>query len=398
MKRYGIHRIVKAARSSSFGRLFAVWAVLVAFTGCIREPELHLPGGADAELSFPFVALQLDAYWDYELAYGIQYDWRSEWYYGWDEKDLEIFGEIGYVEPTVFNLRRYYTGSEPYAPHTSVLSNTVKGNTFQGRYNWGFWDILVWNDVYTLDGVQSLNFEESTSLESVTAYTNQTMVSSRYNAPKYTRAFYPPEPLFSAYEQAIEIRQDLEGFEFDAERNVYVKKLGMVLRPITYIYLTQVILYHNGGRVVGVEGTANLSGMARSVVLNTGVSGEDAITVNYNTRLKSGCNVKDGQADIIGGRLLTFGICNQNGNKIQKAEDVIDNVPHYIDLTMQFNNGMDSTFVFDVSRQIRSRWKGGVITIELDMDTIPTPHRKGGSAFDAVVKDFEDGGTREFEM
>ena len=74
-----------------------------------------------------------------------------------------------------------------------------------------------------------------------------------------------------------------------------------------------------------------------------------------------------------------------------------DKVSHYLDVTMLFNNGMDSTFVFDVTEQVRRRWKGGVITVELDMDTISVPSRSGGSAFDAVVKDFEEE-THEFDL
>ena len=57
---------------------------------------------------------------------------------------------------------------------------------------------------------------------------------------------------------------------------------------------------------------------------------------------------------------------------------------------MQFNNGKDSTFVFDVTDQVRKLFRGGVITIDLDMDTVPVPSRPGGSGFDAVVKDFEE--------
>lgn len=75
-----------------------------------------------------------------------------------------------------------------------------------------------------------------------------------------------------------------------------------------------------------------------------------------------------------------------------------DGQRHYMDVNMQFNNGIDSTFVFDVTDQVRKRYKGGVLTVELDADTIKIPRRKGGSGFDAVVKDFEDGGTHEFEM
>ena len=172
----------------------------------------------------------------------------------------------------------------------------------------------------------------------------------------------------------------------------------MTLEPITYIYLTQVILHHNNRRVVGVDGSGNLSGFGRNTIVNTGIAGDDVITVHYYNRLKYNCEKDSELVDIVGGRLLTFGLCGQNANRITKREDVDDKNSHYLDVTMQFNNGLDSTFVFDVTDQVRRRWKGGVITVELDMDTVRIPSRTGGSAFDAVVKDFEDGGTHEFEM
>jgi len=378
-------------------RMAIIAAVMSLLVCCIREPELHLFDGGDIEIELPLVELELDAYWDYEMSYGITYDWRAEWYYGWDAVDQELFGSLGYTEPNIFHLRRYFTGSTPLASHTSVVANTITGKSFYGKYSWGFWDILVWNDVNTIDGVQSLNFDEQTSLDYVLAYTNQTMVASRYEAPKYTRAFYEPEPLFSAYHQGIEIDRELTGFEYDPIRNVYVKKLDMLLEPITYIYLTQVILHHNRGKIVGIDGSGMLSGFARSTVVNTGISGEDIITVYYNTRFKKNCDMNGEPVDIAGGRLLTFGISGQNANRIKHIEDVKDKANHYLDITMQFNNGMDSTFVFDVTDQVRKRWKGGVITVELDMDTVRIPSRSGGSAFDAVVKDFEEE-THEFPL
>jgi hypothetical protein len=378
-------------------RMAIIASVMSLLVCCIREPELHLFDGGDIEIELPLVELELDAYWDYEMSYGITYDWRAEWYYCWDAVDQELFGSLGYTEPSVFHLRRYFTGSTPLASHTSVVANTITGKSFYGKYSWGFWDILVWNDVNTIDGVQSLNFDEQTSLDYVLAYTNQTMVASRYEAPKYTRAFYEPEPLFSAYHQGIEIDRNLTGFEYDSVRNVYVKKLDMLLEPITYIYLTQVILHHNRGKIVGIDGSGMLSGFARSTVVNTGISGEDIITVYFNTRFKKNCDMDGEPVDIAGGRLLTFGISGQNANRIKHIEDVKDKANHYLDITMQFNNGMDSTFVFDVSDQVRKHWKGGVITVELDMDTVSVPSRSGGSAFDAVVKDFEEE-THEFPL
>ena len=373
-----------------------VAVMVMMLTGCERKPELHLDYSGNINVDLPIVELELDVLWNYDAEAETGYNWREEWYYGWDDEDQSLFGEIGYTKPTIFQIRRYYTGEEAYAAHTSVLSDVLNGYTYSAAFDWGYWDLLAWNEITTSDGIQSLRFDEQTSLDYVTAHTGQTMNSAAYQAPKYTRSFYQPEALFSAYTQAVEINKNLDGFTYDESRGVWVKQLQMLLRPVTYIYLTQVIIHHNNGRITGVDGNANLSGMARSVNLNTGVTGSDAITVYYNVRFKKNCDMKGESVDIAGGRLMTFGMCNVNGSRADETVD--DGKHHYMDVHMQFNNGMDSTFVFDVTKQVQKRYKGGVLTIELDADTIKIPTRKGGSGFDAVVKDFEDGGTHEFEM
>ena len=152
--------------------------------------------------------------------------------------------------------------------------------------------------------------------------------------------------------------------------------------------------------MTAVEGNANLSGMARSVNLNTGVTGADAITVNFFMRMKQDVADKNGnKVDVIGGKVLTFGIPKLNPSKLdarayleslQKVRDAVLNNRHYIDVKMQFYNGKDSTFVFDVTDQARRLFRGGVITVELDMDKVPVPNRSGGSGFDAVVEDYEE--------
>lgn len=376
----------------------AVMMAVMMLIGCIREPELHLHRGGSGEFSLPIIDLELDIYWDYDTEYGINYNWREEWYYGWDETDKSIFGELGYVEPNAFNLRRYHTYFVPGAPHTKVLRNYVEGRHFVAEYEWGYWDILAWNDINTIDGVQSLRFDEETSLDYVTASTGQTMYPSRYHAPRYTRSFYQPELLFAGYDEAEKITEDLEGFVYDPDTKVWRKRLRMVLEPVTYIYLTQVIIHHNRGRISGCDGMANLSGMAQSVVLNTGIAGSDPIAVHYNSRLKNHCDMKGEDVDIVGGRLVTFGMCSINPNRVGRGTRAIDDGNHhYMDVNLQFNTGVDSTFVFDVTDQVRKRYKGGVLTVELDMDTIPVPSRSGGSGFDATVVN-PDSVTYEFDM
>ncbi len=401
------------ARQQQCGLKRAVFVLLVVaglasvasfLQSCERRPELYLRKIVPTRMTITNIGLNLDTYWDYQLIYGIYYDWRAEWYYGWDEEDERIFGPMGYIEPTAYNLRRYYTGDIPYRAHTNVMTHTVNGDQFTANFELGYWDILVWNDIVTKDNVQSLNFDESSSLDSIIAYTNPSMRASRYQAPKYTNAFYQPEDLFSAYEQAIEINEDLDGFVFDEARNVWVKVLDMMLEPVTYIYLTQVILRHNNNKITGVDGTSDLSNVARATNINTGKAADDPVTVHYNVRFKKNCDKGGETVDIAGGRLMTFGIPGLTPRLYRTAADSLalqeelrNKGRHFMDVKMQFNNGNDTTFVFDVTDQVQRRFRGGVITVELDMDTIPVPHSRGGSAFDAVVEDYEEV-THEFDM
>lgn len=373
--------------------------VLLTFTSCERVPPLHLHREKHIEMSMPIINLDLSVYWDYYTE--LEEDWRAQWTYGWDEVDTRLFGEIGYTMPEAFDIRRYYLGHEEWVPHYMVDKFHITGNRLKTAYNFGYYDILAWNDIYTPDGVQSLIIDEETSLDTVTARTNMSYVpvNNRLRAPsKYPRAFYQPEELFAGYERNIYVSDNLEDYDYyEEETNTYYKNLTMMMYPVTYIYLTQVRLHNNRGRIDGVDGEANLSGMARSVRLNDGVAGEDAISVHYNNRFKRNCVIsKTGEiVDVAGGRCLTFGIPNQNSSRVTRASQVRSAERHYMDVNFIFNNGKDSTFVFDVTDQVRRYYKGGILTIDIDVDTVKIPTTSRGSGFDAVVKDYE---TEEYEF
>lgn len=401
-----IARHFLSVRRQACSRAAAVCFVITSiFTiSCEREPMLHLhKGGTDILVELPDIDLELQLLWDYLFSYDVEYDWQSEWLYGWDETDNELFGPLGYQEPTDFNIRRYFTNDVQFGQHTAPYKHYITGKTLSAQYDFGFWDILAWNEIHTSDGVQSVRIDETTTYDYVTAYTGQTMMPARYNAPRYTRAFYQPEALFAGYESGIGINRNFDGFTFDEDRKIWVRKLNMTLQPVTYIYLPQIILHNNNRNhriITAIDGNADLSGMSRSVNLNTGVTGPDAITVNFNMRMKFDRNGRSNdKVDIIGGKVVTFGIINLNPHKLntrayaesmQKVMAADKNNRHYLDVKMQFYNGKDSTLVFDVTNQVRRLFRGGVITVELDMDTVPIPQRSGGSGFDAVVKDYEE--------
>ena len=337
-----------------------LFALQLSIFSCTIEPPLHFPDeGADIVMMLPEVNLDLDVLWDYSLVideehneyYDSTYNWRDEWFYGWDTQDNAIFGT--------------WEGK-----HNSPNEHQIQGRRLTARYNFGYYDILAWNEVQTIDGVQSLHFDESSTYEYITCYTNAGMTPARHS-PKHQFAYYQPEFLFGGYYEDLYVSNNPADYDgYDAERNVYYKN-------------------NNRGRVAGVEGTANLSGMARQTNLNTGYTSDDEISVNFYQRMKRHVSKKGEDVDIIGGRLFTFGLCNLNPSRATRASADDSKVKNFLDVNMYFNNGLDSTYVFDVTSQVKRRYKGGIITIEIDVDTIKIPSRKSGSGFDAVVKDFD---------
>lgn len=372
--------------------LLILMAVTTMMVSCRRDPILHFHKFAALDLDMPIVALSLDTYWQYD----IDYDWDAEWHYGWDDTDRYIFGELGYTDPEAFHLRRYFLGDDPNAKHTEMKADFVVGTQFKGNYKYGWYDMLVWSDVETLDGVQALIFDES-NLDNVYAYTNYSHVLvNKYPQLKSEYAVYQPELLLVGGRNGEHITNNPDDYDhYDEELECYVRKIDMKLQPVTYIYLTQVLIKHNNGKITNVEGSANFSGMSHGVSLNTAMTDTTAVSVNYGVRFKKDITLTKAAGDVVdvvGGRLLTFGMCGINPHALQESKAALarPDIRNYMDMKMIFANGLDSTFVFDVTDQVQKLFRGGVITVEMDMDTIPVPKRPGGSAFDAVVLDPEE--------
>lgn len=398
-------------------RLAVLLAVLlvalppVIFSSCEREPPLQLVlREKDIDLETDKVILDLEVLWDYELAY----NWKKEWCYGWDSRDDSIFGTWDIKEPELFNVRRYFTKDDPKAPHTSVLKDLVEGTRFSAKYKYGYYDILVFNEVNTIDGVQSLHFDEETSLEYITAYTNQSpthtvapQAASRASRYRQDYSFYQPEFLFAGGYDDLHVSNNPADYDYYIEETgTWYKRVPLNLTPVTYIYLTQVILHHGARKVSSIDGSGNLSGMAQSTNLYTHISSEEDISVTYPMRMKKNVTYIDPitgapeEVDIIGGRVLTFGLTGVNPYDVTRAstsyQQIEDSkIRNYLELNMIFPNGRDSTYLFDVTDQVKERYKGGVLTIHLD--SIGIPSGGGGSMFDAIIEEPTEE-THEFEM
>ncbi len=375
-------------------------AVILSLQCCACiQPPLHLPG-QEILAEVPTVETQLSIVWN------ISTEWTTQWYYGWDEKDDAIWGNIGYTQPTSFQVRRYFTGDDPGALHSEVDAFSIHATSFRRFFAFGYYDLLIWSDIDSPDGTQVLIITED--LNAVEATTTGTRGLSRsvtsLNTPGKPNEEESggiiglknqPEIFFDAYPEDIFISRNLEDYVYDPVEKVYIKRLDAELHPLVYIYLVQIVLLNNDGRVKGINGNAALSSMASGTDLYTGHTNNTPSIIYFNTRLKQDMEADGVPCDIIGGKLTTFGLCDmepytRQGSKYEGSRTSLKN-NLFFDLI--FSNDGVKTYSIDVTEQCQNQSHGGVVTVYIDCATLdpPEPEESGsGSLFVPTLEDYDE--------
>lgn len=370
-------------------RMLAYIVTAFAALSCIAPP-LHLPG-QEILTEVPLVETQLEVVWNVDV------DWATDWHYGWDVQDDALWGGIGYPEPSSFQVRRYFTGDDPAARHTDVDAFSIRGTRFRRFFSFGYYDILFWSDIDSPDGTQVLVINEKP--DEVTATTTGTRGMARLATLDSKSAVVglmnQPEIFYAAYPENIYISRDLKDYEYDPVEKVYIKKIETELRPLVYIYLVQVILKNNDGRVKGINGNAAMSSMASGTSLNTGHTNDVPSMIYFNTRLKRDVDVEGEPCDIIGGKFTTFGLCDMEpytraGAQYQGSRTDLHNLLFF---DLLFSNDAVETHSVDVTAQCQSQAHGGVITVYIDCSTLTPPagpEEGTGSLFVPTVEDYDE--------
>lgn len=354
--------------------------VSLQMISCIA-PDLHLPEQTEPSV-LPAIETELSVVWD------IDAEWTADWYYGWDEKDDSIWGGIGYDMPKSFQVRRYYTGDDPHAPHTDVDAFSIEGTSFRRLFSFGYYDMLFWSDVDSKDGTQVLVINEQ--MDSVTATTTGThglarsiyqLVGSKESVgeSEIIGLMNQPEIFYSAYTEDVYISRDLNDYTYDPVEDVYIKKIETELKPLVYIYLIQIVLYNNDGRIKGINGNTAMSGMANGTNLNTGQPNNRPSVVYFNTRLKRNIEVEGRNSDVMGGKFTTFGLCTSS------------QLVNYLLFDLVFTNDGVKTYSVDVTEQCQSQPHGGVITVFVDCGKLELPDDPEigtGSLFIPTIEDY----------
>lgn len=378
-------------------RISALTALLMlCIVSCI-EPPLHLPG-QNLEMMIPQVETEMEVVWDIDV------DFSTDWYYGWDVKDDSLWGNIGYTRPTGYEVHRYYKGDKPRRKHLSDDAFSIRSNRFRRYFQFGYYDMLFYSEIDSKDGTQVVVMHET--LDSVTATTTGTRGLSK-GILNMTRAgtsqddgaiglLNQPEIFYGAYPEDIYISYNLDDYDYDPVENIYIKHLETKLRPLVYIYLVQLILYNNDdGKIKGINGNSALSSMASSTNVNTGHTGNSPAMIYFNTRMKKDLTVKGRKSDVIGGKLTTFGLCDNEPCVRSKAQYAGSRttLKNYLYFDLIWNNGGVKTYQFDVTDQCHAQAHGGILTVWIDCSELtppdPGPSSKG-SLFIPTVEDYDE--------
>lgn len=398
---------MKTTRSHSKLRLLPGLLLACLASSCI-EPPLKLPA-QEVVVDMPVVLVDLDVVWNLDI------DWQSQWFYDWDSIDQALWGEISYPKPTNYEVRRYYLGGEPRVPHNNVDAFTIYGTHFRRSYEFGYYDMLLWSNIDSDDGTQVVIINED-DLDDVKASTTVTRGMTRVSTSMaitsgtsvmtgtaegsaVTGLYNQPEIFYSAYPRDIFISHNEEDYDYyDEQEQCWVKQINCELDPLVYIYLVQVIIYNNDGRIKGITGDNAISSFASGTSVNTGHTWDKPVMVYFGSRFKQGIEVNGRTTDIIGGKLTTYGLCDMDSYSRTKSTSYYTgsrtDLKNFLYVDMTFSNGTQGTLQVDVTEQCQRQAHGGLITVELDASEIeiPSPPEGGGSGslFVPTVEDYEE--------
>lgn len=198
-----------------------------------------------------------------------------------------------------------------------------------------------------------------------TRATTRSRTRSTYMGSKYANegeeTMTPPDALFANY---------YEGYR--AEKVVEPTVVEVTLQPLVFTYKVR-YEFAEGLEYVSMARGA-LTGMARSVLMNTGETSEEAATLLYD------CEKTD-----FGARAFvnSFGVpAFPNDHYPSRAEG-----KHALNLEVMLKNGNMLSFDFDVTDQVKAQPHGGVIVVK-DIVVKAEEGTQASGGFDVSVSDW----------
>ena len=200
-----------------------------------------------------------------------------------------------------------------------------------------------------------------------TRATTRTRTRATYTGSKYgadgEETITPPDMLYANYFEGVYAEKVLDPVD-----------LEVTLQPLVFTYKIR-YEFAAGLEYVAIARGA-LSGMAKSVLLNTGETSEESATLLYD------CELKDYGA---GALVNSFGVpAFPNLNYPTRVP-----VKNNLNLELVLKNGKLMTLDFDVTDQVQMQPHGGVIVVS-GIEIKAEDGSQGSGAFDVDVNDWGD--------
>ena len=351
----------------------------VLFQSCAIDPPLYLRQTAETQISLA-TKVNLSVMW--------QVHWEAVWSYPWN---ASVYGPLGYSSPTSMRLHVYPHGADGQIQ--SHQTYNFYGTDTELPIVVGTYDLLFHNN-----DSEVLLFHSDDDLGDIHCYTRTISSGLKESSPVLTimqksstkgdtktPAAEPvvlmPDGLFVMFDERHVITDNLDDYEFVDGK--YVLRIEGELSPGTFIYLFQVHLLNNNGRVVGSNGGGAVTGVAAGVNINSLVSDVSTVSVPMDVHY-------DAAGDMLGARVVCFGIPGCNGYEEESVAKAAKG-ENFLVLNITYNNGTWKNVCIDITNQFRELPTGGVIKIELDVnDFPPESSTSSGDGFNALIDEWDE--------
>ncbi len=293
---------------------------------------------------------------EYRLEWEEHYEgtnWRENWPAGYYPYDSLLP-----TKPDGLRVVNFVEGLGSNLHNISVEGGVV--TLYSGENN-----ILVYNN--DTEYIVFVNHEDGRG--ATTRATTRTRTRASYTGNRYANpnevTVAPPDMLFANYRAA-----------YIAEKVQIPVDYPITLHPLVFTYKIRYEFSEGLKYVARARGA--LSGMARSVTMNSGETSKESATILYD------CEMMDYGVRAF---VTSFGVpsfpnlnYNRSGNR------------HALNLEILLRNGKTIVMEFDVTDQVKSQPHGGVIVVK-DVVISPEDGTEGSGSFDVDVDgwgDYED--------
>lgn len=313
-------------------------ATLLLLGGCRKDLCYDHPDHAFS------VQVNLTATWEQEWERSYQTDWQSVWNPAWPQRYDDLRPDV----PTGIRARIYTGGTAENEGNLSPEGGRLYMNE-------GTHDLLFYNN-----DTEYIVFNDIAALASASATTRSLTRGAFEALHAGERTVNQPDMLYGAYME-----------EYTAEKTLAPTELPVTLRPLVYTYMIR-YEFESGQQYVALARGA-LAGMAETVYLNDGHTGETAATVMFD------CTLEDYGAEAL---VQSFGVPDYPGEHY--GRNGTDGRRYSLNLEVRMVNGKFKTFEFDVTDQVKGQPRGGVIVVS-GLSISNDEGLEGGGSFDVDV-------------